>query len=66
MKIRTKDPGERSRCPHGMITDLRGQDQPADASRAQEVSTVHESVEPRRRRPAQFSTPPSRRKRYNG
>jgi hypothetical protein len=46
----------------GTVTDLRGQDQPADRSRAQQVLTAHESVEPRRQRNLEFSTPPSRRK----
>jgi hypothetical protein len=58
MKIRPKRPDERSRCGHGIVTDLRGQDQAADTSRAQQVSTANESEEPRRQR--KFSTPPSR------
>jgi hypothetical protein len=57
MKIRPKRPDERSRCGHGIVTDLRGQDQAADTSRAQQVSTANESEEPRRQR--KFSTPPS-------
>jgi hypothetical protein len=47
MKIRPKGLEERSRCGHGIVTDLRGQDQAADRSRAQQVSTANESVEPR-------------------
>jgi hypothetical protein len=62
MKIRPKRPDERSRCGHGIVTDLRGQDQAADRSRAQQVSTANESVEPRRQRNLEFSTPPSRDK----
>jgi hypothetical protein len=48
MKIRPKRPDERSRCGHGIVTDLRGQDQAADRSRAQQLSTANEPVEPRR------------------
>jgi hypothetical protein len=62
MKIRPKGPEERSRCGHGIVTDLRGQDQAADRSRAQQVSTANEPVEPRRQRNLEFSTPPSRGK----
>jgi hypothetical protein len=40
MKIRPKRPDERSRCGHGIVTDLRGQDQAADRSRAQQVLTA--------------------------
>jgi hypothetical protein len=65
MKIRTKDSGEGSRCRHGMVIDLRGQDQPADSSRAQQVLTAQEPVEPRRRRDAEFGTRPSRRKHHH-
>jgi hypothetical protein len=54
MKIRPKGPEERSRCGHGIVTDLRGQDQAADGSRAQQVSTANESVEPRRQRNLEF------------
>jgi hypothetical protein len=57
MKIRIKKSGERSRCGHGIVTDLRGQDQPLDRSRAQQVSTARESVEPRRQRNAEFAPP---------
>jgi hypothetical protein len=59
MKIRPKRPDERSRCGHGIVTDLRGQDQAADRSRAQQVSTANEPVEPRRQGNLEFSTPPS-------
>ena len=38
MKIRLKSSEERSCCGHGIVTDLRGQDQPADMARAQHVS----------------------------
>src|SRR5271155_3798861 len=62
MKIRPKRPDERSRSGHGIVTDLRGQDQAADRSRAQQVSTANEPLEPRRQRNAEFSTPPSRGK----
>jgi hypothetical protein len=62
MKIRPKSPEERSRCGHGIVTDLRGQDQAADSSRAQQVSTANEPVEPRRQGKLEFSTPPSRGK----
>jgi hypothetical protein len=46
MKIRQKKPVERSRVGHGIVTDLRGQDQAIDRSRALEVLTANESVEP--------------------
>jgi hypothetical protein len=46
MKIRQKEPDERSRVGHGIVTDLRGQDQAIDRSRALQVLTAHESVEP--------------------
>jgi hypothetical protein len=46
MKIRQKKPDERSRVGHGIVTDLRGQDQAIDRSRALEVLTANESVEP--------------------
>jgi hypothetical protein len=59
MKIRPKGPDERSRCGHGMVIDLRGQDQAADKSRAQQVSTANEPVEPRRQGNLEFSAPPS-------
>jgi hypothetical protein len=62
MKIRPKRPDERSRSGHGIVTDLRGQDQAADRSRAQQVSTANEPLEPRRQRNPEFSTPPSRSK----
>jgi hypothetical protein len=58
MKIRPKRPDERSRSGHGIVTDLRGQDQAADSSRAQQVLTANEPVEPRRQGNPQFSTPP--------
>jgi hypothetical protein len=57
MKIRIKKSDERSRCGHGIVTDLRGQDQPLDRSRAQQVSTARESVEPRRQRNVDFTMP---------
>ncbi len=62
MKIRPKHPDERSRAGHGIVTDTRGQDQPADGSRAQQVLTADEPLEPRRGRNTAFSTPPSRGK----
>jgi hypothetical protein len=46
MRIRQKEPHERSRVGHGIVTDLRGQDQAIDRSRAQQVLPAHESVEP--------------------
>jgi hypothetical protein len=62
MKIRPKGPEERSRCGHGNRDRSTGQDQAADRSRAQQVSTANEPVEPRRQRNSEFSTPPSRGK----
>jgi hypothetical protein len=47
MRIRQKEPHERSRVGHGIVTDLRGQDQAIDRSRAQQVLTAHESVDPK-------------------
>ncbi len=65
MKIRLKGPDERSRCSHGIVIDLRGQDQAADRSRAQQVLTAHESVEPRHERNMEFRGPKPRRKRIH-
>jgi hypothetical protein len=62
MKIRPKGAEERSRCGHGIVTDLRGQDQAADRSRAQQISTANESMEPSRQRNLESGTPPSRDK----
>jgi hypothetical protein len=56
MKIRPKRPDERSRSGRAIVTDLRGQDQAADRSRAQQVSTANEPLEPRRQRNPEFST----------
>jgi hypothetical protein len=64
MRIRLKGSEERSRCGHGILTDERGQDQPADKARAQHVSPGRESVERRPRRGAAKTTPPSRRRRH--
>ena len=46
MKIRQRKSDERSRVGHGIVTDLRGQDKAIDRSRALEVLTANESVEP--------------------
>jgi hypothetical protein len=62
MKTRPKRSDERSRCGHGIVTDSRGQDQPADGSRARQVLTAHEPLEPRRQQNIEFSTPPGRGK----
>jgi hypothetical protein len=62
MRIRQKEPDERSRVGHGIVSDLRGQDQAIDRSRALQVLTAHESVEPTPERNVGGTRTPRRRK----
>jgi hypothetical protein len=64
MKIRLKGSEEQSRCGHGIVTDLRGQDQPADKARAQQVSPGQISVETKPQRRAATRTQHSGHTRY--